>query len=96
MLSADVAEIILFIRSPEEGALSSVITPSREGLMESTTLNQTSLDALDMLSAQGAAALLPRDRSSHPLDDYLAERGLKDGMLTTLRTAQTALSAWSS
>ena len=87
MLSADVAEIILFLRSPEEGALSSVITPSREGLMESTTLNQTSLDALNMLSAQGAAALLPRDRGSHPLDDYLAERGLKDGMLTTLHSA---------
>ena len=43
--------------------------------MESTTLNQTSLDALDMLSAQGAAALLPRDRSSHPLDDTSPSEG---------------------
>jgi diguanylate cyclase (GGDEF)-like protein len=87
MLSADVAEIVLFLRSPEEGVLSSVITPAREALMESTTLNQTSLDGLNVLSAQGAAALLPRGRAPHPLDDYLAERGLKDAMLTTLQGA---------
>jgi diguanylate cyclase (GGDEF)-like protein len=87
MLSADVAEIVLFPRSPMEGVLSSVIGPGRESLMHTTELTETGLVALDVLSKEDSAALLPRGRRPHVLDAYLAERDLRDAIATTLHGA---------
>jgi diguanylate cyclase (GGDEF)-like protein len=87
MLSADMAEIVLFPRSPEEGALSSVIALSHEKLMETTPLNETSLRAVETLSDHDGATLVQRGRKEHALGDYLTERGLRDAIATTLRGA---------
>ncbi|TML85191.1 MAG: EAL domain-containing protein [Actinobacteria bacterium] len=87
MLSADVAEIVLFPRSAEKGALRSVIASDGEILMEPIELDETSLGALQAVSAQESAALLPRGRRSHALDAYLAGRGLSDAIVTALHGA---------
>jgi diguanylate cyclase (GGDEF)-like protein len=91
MLSADVAEIVLFPRSPEEDALASVITPANEALMESKPLTETGLQALNVLSSEETAALIPRGRKPHLLDDFLAERDLRDAIATTLQGADRIL-----
>jgi len=87
MLSAEVAEIVVFPHSAEEGALRSAVSPAGEALMEPTELNQTSLEALRNVSAREAAALLPSGRQPHELDEYLAERGLEDAIVTALHGA---------
>jgi diguanylate cyclase (GGDEF)-like protein len=87
MLSADAAEIVLLPRSAEEGALRSAVTPAGEVLMESTRPNDTSLRALEIVSAQEEAALLPCGRRPHALDGYLAERGLGDAIVAAVHGA---------
>jgi len=87
MLSAEVAEIVVFSHSAEEGALRSVVSPTEDVLMESIELDESRLRALENISAQEAAALLPRGRQSHALDEYLAQQGLEDAIVTALRGA---------
>jgi diguanylate cyclase (GGDEF)-like protein len=87
MLSADVAEIVLFPRTPEDGALSSVITTGGETLLQTTALNETALRALAVLSAHDGGVLLPRERPPHELDGYLVERQLEDAIVTRLTSA---------
>jgi hypothetical protein len=87
MLSAEVAEIIVFSHSAEEGALRSVVSPTEDVLMEPIELTENRLRALQEISAHEAAALLPRGRQPHPLDEYLAEEGLDDAIVTALHGA---------
>jgi len=87
MLSAEVAEIVVFSHSAEEGALRSVVSSTEDVLMEPIELDETRLRALENISGHEAAALLPRGRPSHPLDEYLAEEGLEDAIVTALHGA---------
>jgi diguanylate cyclase (GGDEF)-like protein len=88
LLSAEVAEIILFSpHSAAEGALRSVVSPAEEALMQPIDLTETHLHAFRHLAAHEAATLLPRARQAHPLDDYLAEEGLEDAIVTALHGA---------
>ncbi len=87
MLSAEVAEIVVFSHSSEEGALRSIVSPTEDVLMEPIDLDDIRLRALETISAQEAAALLPSGRQAHPLDEYLAAEGLEDAIVTALRGA---------
>ena len=87
MLSAEAAEIIVFSHSAEEGALRSVVSLTEDVLMEPIELDDTRLQALENISAHEAAALLPRGRQSHALDEYLAQEGLEDAIVTALHGA---------
>jgi diguanylate cyclase (GGDEF)-like protein len=83
MLSADYAEIVLF-GSLSEGALRSVVTSSGESLMEPVTLSEAAVAAI-AASARESAVLLPQTRPPHAIDAYLAEKGLRDALVTSLR-----------
>lgn len=87
LLSAEVAEIVVFSYSAEEGALRSVVSPTEDVLMKPIELDDTRLRALENISAHEAAALLPRGRQSHALDEYLAQEGLEDAIVTALHGA---------
>jgi diguanylate cyclase (GGDEF)-like protein len=88
MLSADVAEIVVFPGLPADGALRSVATSAGELLMESVDPSEITLDALQDLALQDSAALLPRGRAPHHLDGLLADRGLDDAIVAALRGAE--------
>ena len=85
MLSADYAEILLLGSKLEEGALRSVIGVEGEVLMEPVELSDRTELAVQKAAGHDGAILLPRGRPVHELDGYLAERGLRDGLLTALR-----------
>jgi diguanylate cyclase (GGDEF)-like protein len=85
MLSAEYAEILLLGAQSEEGALRSVITASEERLLEPELLSERALHAPHETSVHDRALLLTRGRQPHVLDGYLAERGLRDAVLTSLR-----------
>ncbi len=85
MLSAEYAEIVLLGSTPEEGALRSMVGPSVELLMQPVTLSETTELAARKAAERDGAILLPRGREPHELDAYLAEHGLQDALLTTLR-----------
>jgi diguanylate cyclase (GGDEF)-like protein len=83
MLSADYAEILLFA-SLSDGALRSVVTSSSESLMEPVTLTEAAVAAI-AASGRESAVLLPQSRPPHAIDAYLAEKGLRDALVTSLR-----------
>jgi diguanylate cyclase (GGDEF)-like protein len=84
MLSADYAEILLLSSKPEDGALRSVINPAEERLMEHDSVSEHALLAVRKTAEQERGLLLSRGRSPHQLDSFLAERGLRDALLTSL------------
>jgi diguanylate cyclase (GGDEF)-like protein len=86
MLSAEVAELVVF-SSTDEQALRSVVSPSEDVLMQPIELDDARLHALETVSAHDAATLVTRTRQPHPLDDYLAEQRLDDAIATALRGA---------
>jgi diguanylate cyclase (GGDEF)-like protein len=85
MLSAEYAEILLLGAKPEEGALRSVISVGDERLLEPDVMSALAIDAVHETSEHDRAVLLARGRQPHPVDGYLAERGLRDALLTSLR-----------
>jgi len=87
MLSADVAEIVVFPHSADEGALRSVVSPTDDVLMEPIVVDETRRRALEAVSGHEAAALLPRGRQPHALDEYLSQEGLEDAIVTALHGA---------
>ncbi len=87
MLSAEVAEIIVVPHTTRDGALRSVVSTAEDALMQSIALDGDRLRALRNVSTDEHAALLPRVRPPHILDDYLAEQGLDDAIVTPLRGA---------
>jgi diguanylate cyclase (GGDEF)-like protein len=84
MLSAERAEILLF-GAPGDGALRSVMTSVDEVLMEPVVLSDAALAAIAVASGRESAVLLPRTRSSSPIDSYLSEHGIEDAVVTALR-----------
>ena len=85
MLSAEVAEIIVVAHPAGQSALRSAVSPLEQVLMEPITLSDLRRRALEIAAGDEAAALLPEVRPAHALDEYLAEEGLKDGIVTALR-----------
>jgi diguanylate cyclase (GGDEF)-like protein len=88
MLAADVAEIVVFPGSLEDRGLRSVATSAGDLLLESVESSEATLEALRQMSFQESAALLPRGRAAHSLDELLAERGLADAIVAALRGAE--------
>jgi diguanylate cyclase (GGDEF)-like protein len=87
MFSAEVAEMVLVGGRGDKAALRSIVRPTEEVLMEPAELNEAGLRALAHVSACETAALLPRGRQPHQLDEYLSEAGLDDAMVTALQGA---------
>ena len=88
MLSAKYAAIVLLGPTPEEGVLQSMVGPSFELLMQPATLTDATELAVRKATDREGAILLPRGREPHELDEYLAELGLEDALLTTLQRDQ--------
>jgi diguanylate cyclase (GGDEF)-like protein len=88
MLSAEHAEILLFAGEPGEGALRSLLEPGNESLLEPVDLSADALTAIDATVGRETAILLPRGHRPHVADGYLAERGLDDALLISLRREQ--------
>ena len=87
MLSAEVAEIVVFSNSVEDGAFRSIVGPAENVLMAPVELDDRRVHALETVASQEAAALLPRGRPRHELDGYLAQEGMEDAIATALRGA---------
>jgi diguanylate cyclase (GGDEF)-like protein len=85
MLSAEVAEIIVVPHLAGQGALRSAVSPLEQALMDPISFDDASRRALGIVSQDEAATLLPEVRPAHALDEYLAERGLRDAIVTALR-----------
>ena len=85
MLSAGFAEILFLPATSGEPALRSISSQDHERLLEPTELGDKENYALDAASSEQRTILLARGRDAHALEPYLAERKLKDGMVTALR-----------
>jgi diguanylate cyclase (GGDEF)-like protein len=88
MVSAELGELILLPRSPDEPALRSVIDPRGERLLEPVGLSPAAELALRGASLSDKAILLPRRRESHVLDAYLTELGVADAVVSAIRSDQ--------
>jgi diguanylate cyclase (GGDEF)-like protein len=84
LLSAELAEIVLFDAGAAGGVLRSVIGPLSEELAESDELTAEEQLVVESGLADEHAVLLPRGRAPHVLDAYLARHGLDDAILTVL------------
>jgi diguanylate cyclase (GGDEF)-like protein len=90
IFSAERAELLLVHDSRRGNAVRSSVSPAGEALLEPVELDETARQALETVSEQDAAFFLPRGRASHPLDGYLAARGLQDAMVTALHGSNRA------
>jgi diguanylate cyclase (GGDEF)-like protein len=84
LVRAEYAEIFLFPAQGHPGLRSTA------GPVGATTVHPDAADPADVqvqaaLAQAGGAVLLPLARPSHPLDGYLAVRGLPDGMVAALQ-----------
>ncbi len=84
LLRADYAELLILPVDPRERPLRSSLGAHGELLLEPVDMTPVEHDVLDVLRADGGLIRIARDRRSVGLDPYLAERGLKDAILTTL------------
>jgi diguanylate cyclase (GGDEF)-like protein len=84
MLSAEYAEIVLFEAGAAGDVLRTAVGPDGE-LLESAELEAGDSLALEQVSGNERALLLPRGREPHRLDAYLARHGLADAIVTALR-----------
>ena len=85
MLRAELAEIVIFPTGSSTRALRSTLRGNEETVIGSVELQAGDQLALEAVTAEDKAVVLPRGRQPHRLDGYLAERGLTDGILTRLR-----------
>jgi len=86
MLSAEYAEILLLGVHPGEGALRSVINSVEERLMEPIAVSDDTTLAVRKTGAHHRAILVRRGQPHHELGVALAERGLNDALLSSLRS----------
>jgi len=85
LLRADYAEIILLTRIADEPVMRSTSGAEGQMLMRPDTLSPELKDAIVRLSFDERSILLPRRREPDVLDDFLASRGLADGVVGALR-----------
>jgi diguanylate cyclase (GGDEF)-like protein len=84
LLRADYAEIVLLSPTPGEPHLRSVSGPKGETLMQRDATTRLDEVALGHVRDAGHPMLLPRRREAHPLDAYLAARGICDAIVGPL------------
>jgi len=84
LLTAEYAELLILPADPRERPLRSSVDTHDEVLLEPSDLSAAERDVLDMLEAGGGVVTTAREQRVAGFDPYLAERGLKDGILTTL------------
>ncbi len=84
LVRAEYAEIFLFPAGGENG-LRSVLGRAEGMTADSGPADPADMKALDVVEAWGGCVVLPATRPPHELDDYLASRGLGDGIVATLR-----------
>ena len=84
LLRAEYAELLMLPLDPRERPLRSSVGAHGEALLEPADLSVAERGALDALEASGGLVTIARDRRLVGLDPYLAERGLKEAILTTL------------
>jgi diguanylate cyclase (GGDEF)-like protein len=91
LVRAEYAEIQLLAPKPGEPVLRSISGPAGEALMHPETVAPADQLAFDRIAQAQRPLLLGRRRNSHPLDRFLAERGLGDAIVGTLRGEERAL-----
>ena len=91
LLRADYAEILLFSPTPGEPALRSVSGPCGRDAHAPGDADAGGRLALERTAAAQRPLLLPRRRGAHPLDQFLAARGLDDAVVGALRGEQRVL-----
>jgi diguanylate cyclase (GGDEF)-like protein len=84
LLRADYAEIFLLSPVAGEDALKSVSGQDGERLMQRVTVGAVDDHAIASIAGSPEPVLLPRRRSSHPLDAFLRSRGLRDAIVCGL------------
>jgi len=84
LVRADYAEIFLFPTGHERG-LRSILGPAGATTDHPETVIPADAEALELLEAGDGSVLLSSGRAQHPLDAYLASRGLSDGIVAALR-----------
>jgi diguanylate cyclase (GGDEF)-like protein len=84
LLRAEYAEILVLPTDPRERPLRSSNGPHTEQLLEASEITPAERVALETAGRATGPLALAKDRRSAELDPYLAERGLRDGVLTAL------------
>jgi diguanylate cyclase (GGDEF)-like protein len=84
LLRAEYAEILVLPADPRERPLRSVLSGTREQLLEPTEMSPSERSVLDAVRAAGGPVTTAKARRPEALVPYLAERGLKDGVVTAL------------
>jgi diguanylate cyclase (GGDEF)-like protein len=91
LVRAEYAEIQLLAPKPGEPVLRSISGPRGEALMHPETVAPGDQLAFDRIAQTPRPLLLGRRRNTHPLDRFLADRGLGDAIVGTLRGEERAL-----
>jgi diguanylate cyclase (GGDEF)-like protein len=84
LLRAEYAEILVLPTDPRDRPLRSILAPSQELLLEPTEISGAERVALEAVGAAAGPVRIGKDRRLEELSPYLAERGLKDGVVTAL------------
>jgi diguanylate cyclase (GGDEF)-like protein len=84
LLRADYAELLILPLDPRERPLRSSMGANSELLLEHVDMTAVEHNVVDALQSSGGLITIARDRRAVGLDRYLAERGLRDAILTTL------------
>jgi diguanylate cyclase (GGDEF)-like protein len=84
LLRAEYAELVILPVDPRERPVRSSVSADGELLLEPSDLSSAERATLDALQAGDGLITITRDRRTATLDPYLAERGLKDAIVTTL------------
>jgi diguanylate cyclase (GGDEF)-like protein len=85
LLRAEYAEILLLTSTPGEPVLRSASGASGELLMHPEPLTDDVRLAFEQASEAERSLLFPRRREPHPIDTFLASRGISDGVVGALR-----------
>jgi diguanylate cyclase (GGDEF)-like protein len=88
MLAADLAQIILLPREETASVIRGTLRRDGDLSLEPIELDAAAALALDTVSAQQHAILLPRGRDPHVLDPYLAECSVPDGVVASVQREQ--------
>jgi diguanylate cyclase (GGDEF)-like protein len=85
LVRAEQAEVVLLLPEGRDNVLRSTLNGDGESLLEKSTLTLLERTALELLSDRPEATVIGRRHKASELDGYLAERGLKDAVITALR-----------
>jgi len=84
LLRAEYAELVILPADQRERPLRSSMGPRGEVLLEPTDVSAAERDAMDALHTRGGLITMTKDKHHQALASYMAERRLKDAILTRL------------